>query len=178
MDGHVSPLISLQHSLLHIQGKFEFAASRTFSQSVTTTLLPTEHMVARPNPNPNPNPNQVSFDKGEKTQADSSLTTPRPSNKWNEETLHKLAFAQADTLFFSELGWGDAEARVPPWPATLHSWLAPRTLLAPPAAHPRLPASPRPRMPPPSLDGLPLPLGSARRRSTSRSASTRPASRA
>ena len=25
MDGHVSPLISLQHSLLHIQGKFEFA---------------------------------------------------------------------------------------------------------------------------------------------------------
>jgi len=54
-------------------------------------------MVARPNPNPNPNPNsnQVFFDKGEKTQADSSLTTPRPSNKWNEETLYKLAFAQA-----------------------------------------------------------------------------------
>merc|ERR1719311_2040735 len=52
----------------------------------------------------------VSFDKGEKTQADSSLTTPRPSNKWNAETLHKLAFVQADTLFFSELGWGDAEA--------------------------------------------------------------------
>ena len=27
MDGHVSPLISLQHSLLHIHGKFEFAES-------------------------------------------------------------------------------------------------------------------------------------------------------
>ena len=47
-----------------------------------------------------------------KQAAESGSPSSAKKSKLDEAALYKLAFEQAETLFYSELGWGDAEAQL------------------------------------------------------------------